>query len=501
MNFLIRPTDSCCCGSNKLYRNCCSSLTRLPPNASQELRLRYWIKYTNDAIAVLLSSLDSGCRLDDARYITELDTEIERLGSIDDYAGLEVIDILALFHLPAHALLDDDAQEMTEDGEVLTKDSPALELPLGVLAAMAEARFEKSPQRDVFRELAARPFSWFEVVEQSPEETLTLRDLILDRQIVITSKTLSKSTNPGDILCGKVLDFDGISLFSGVLPMALPPRSKPEIEKAKERLIKFIEEEFDDRLDPTSLTYAAMEVVRLFVNVACTQGPGSRPELRNTEGDLLEMRDLIYSWTASSVSEIAGRVTQVLESIPDGPDPEITAKDQSGQPTEITIRYVEAAPKDSMMDNVIVAVVVVKPGDVKVSVNSSRRAERLYQKLARLDDILNFEDEVIHPLDGFEAPSSTQSAQNFDPYTMPPENLEAVRDKFKDYQEKWLTQPIPALNGMTPIEAAKSQKMRPALAALLDDFEERDTRAKAKGNLFTPLNASELRERLGFKKT
>ncbi len=495
MNFLIRPTDPCCCGSDKLYRNCCSSLTRLPKNPSPELRQRYWAKYINEVITVLLSVLDLGTRLDDARYVTENHTGIDKLRSIDEYDGLEVIDILALFHLPAYELVDED-EEYDEDDDTLTKDSPALALPLGILAAMAEGRFDKSPQRDVLRELMIRPFSWFEVVELVPGESLTLRDLIIDRQVVVSNKMLSENTNPGEFVCGKILEFEGISLIAGLFPMIFPSAAKPDIEKAKESLLEFIKEELDSELDSRSLLASAEEVVRLFVHIAYTQQAGLRPEIRNSDGDPFEMRDLLYSWTGSSVSQIADRITQVLGSLPDGSEPEIVAKDSSGQPTEITIRYVEAAPKDSAMDDVVVAIIEVKPEIVTVAVNSSRRAERLRQKLAPLDDILKFQDEVIHPPDDFDP---APSMQDFDSGSMPPEILEAVKEKFKGYQEKWLTLPIPALKGMTPLEAAKSDKMRPVLAALLDDFEQRDALAQANGNTINPLNVDELRKRLGFK--
>jgi hypothetical protein len=36
MSFLIRPTDWCKCESGKLYRDCCSRLTKLPKNPSKQ---------------------------------------------------------------------------------------------------------------------------------------------------------------------------------------------------------------------------------------------------------------------------------------------------------------------------------------------------------------------------------------------------------------------------------------------------------------------------------
>ena len=46
----LRPNDLCFCGSGKIYKNCCQNLTRLPKNASLELKRRYWRKTVGDAI-------------------------------------------------------------------------------------------------------------------------------------------------------------------------------------------------------------------------------------------------------------------------------------------------------------------------------------------------------------------------------------------------------------------------------------------------------------------
>ena len=46
----IRPTDICFCGTGKQYRHCCQNLTKLPKNASRELKRRFWRKTVGDAV-------------------------------------------------------------------------------------------------------------------------------------------------------------------------------------------------------------------------------------------------------------------------------------------------------------------------------------------------------------------------------------------------------------------------------------------------------------------
>jgi hypothetical protein len=392
MNFLIRPTDPCCCGSFKSYRTCCSKLTRLPKNPSLDLRYRYWTKYTNEVIANLLSFLDSVNRLEHARNFATSEIDGENLDYIEDLVGLELIDLLALFHIPAYELNDDDQdQENVKDGEdVLTNDSPVLQVPLGVLTAIAEQRFDRSPQKEAFRELTVRPFSWFQIINIEPDGLLTLRDLLLDQEFAVYGQSVCEAFELGSILCGKALHFEGISLIAGLFPMVLSATCMPDLERAKKSLLECISEEFDGELTAESLNEYGREVVKLFTEEALVQS--TKTELDNSDGDAVEPRRLIYSWTGSSVSQIAGRIFQILDSILDDSQPRILAKDPTGQPQEIAIRCIDKTPEDPMLETDSVATIIVKPGTVSVECNSASLAEKLSEKLSLLDDLLTLDD-------------------------------------------------------------------------------------------------------------
>jgi hypothetical protein len=92
----------------------------------------------------------------------------------------------------------------------------------------------------------------------------------------------------------------------------------------------------------------------------------------------------------------------------------------------------------------------------------------------------------------------TEPTGALQPEQLTPEILGLLEEKMRDYQEKWLTTPVPALNGMTPIEASQSVATRPLLEALLDDFALREERARVQGDSMRTFNVEELRVRLGL---
>jgi hypothetical protein len=70
---------------------------------------------------------------------------------------------------------------------------------------------------------------------------------------------------------------------------------------------------------------------------------------------------------------------------------------------------------------------------------------------------------------------------------LPPEAQEAVKKMANDHWTKWFNDKIPALNGMTPKQAAKTKEGRELLEALLNSYEKRsghDTNLAT--NLFQP---------------
>lgn len=66
------------------------------------------------------------------------------------------------------------------------------------------------------------------------------------------------------------------------------------------------------------------------------------------------------------------------------------------------------------------------------------------------------------------------AAGMIDPQDMPPEMREAVADLMRDYEAKWPDEPLPALGGQTPRQAAEDPTTRDDVVRLLDTFPQTD---------------------------
>lgn len=136
-------------------------------------------------------------------------------------------------------------------------------------------------------------------------------------------------------------------------------------------------------------------------------------------------------------------------------------------------------------------------GDVvEIQTNSAkrlRRLERLVRQAAPDARLLGREQQT----------AEEAMARQDDPKELPPTGLapRAVADALEAFmteqEERWVDEPIPALGGLSPRKAVADQARRPALEALLDDFEWMDAQA-GPGGMGRGMDTTRLRSLLGL---
>lgn len=111
---------------------------------------------------------------------------------------------------------------------------------------------------------------------------------------------------------------------------------------------------------------------------------------------------------------------------------------------------------------------------LRVDTNSEKRMDRVLATLARLDPAMTVLDDSRRPLhDAREAAELAKQMPVGDEDMLDPNDPEvaAMLDEFiRDYETKWLDEPIPALDGHTPRQAADDPTRRADLIKLLDTF-------------------------------
>jgi hypothetical protein len=246
------------------------------------------------------------------------------------------------------------------------------------------------------------------------------------------------------------------------------------------------------KLNSEILNECAQVIVANFCQMLSLVSNPPPPILHNTDGDLMQPRLLEFAYRDATVQDMADLIVATIKSLPDGPQPEVEKSDRRGYPTRIAIPYVRKSAGTSIVDTVVIAHITVERKKISVEVNSAQRAADIKKLMASLKKGVQFIMERMTPIPeptGFEAATMT-------PDNLPEEVKSALEAKFKEYQELWLTTPVPALNGMTPIDASRSKAMRPALEALLDEFAIKERSSKNTGII--TFDVAELRARLGF---
>jgi hypothetical protein len=118
--------------------------------------------------------------------------------------------------------------------------------------------------------------------------------------------------------------------------------------------------------------------------------------------------------------------------------------------------------------------VLVRDGDtLRVETNSAERMDRVLTMLVRLDPTMRVLDDSRRPIrdarEAAELAAQLPTAENLlDPDD--PEVAEMLDEFIREYEAKWLEEPIPALDGHTPRQAADDPPRRGDLIKLLDSF-------------------------------
>lgn len=128
-----------------------------------------------------------------------------------------------------------------------------------------------------------------------------------------------------------------------------------------------------------------------------------------------------------------------------------------------------------------------------VETNSEARMDRVLSALTRLDPAMELLDDERYPVrDAREAAALAQQLP--EPSGGAPDSPEmaaALDEVIRDYETRWLDEPVPALAGHTPRQAADDPTRRGDLIKLLDSFPAGKT---ARGGM----DADRLRAALGL---
>jgi len=120
--------------------------------------------------------------------------------------------------------------------------------------------------------------------------------------------------------------------------------------------------------------------------------------------------------------------------------------------------------------------ITIKRGKLIGEINSEERAEKLVKKLKKeLQGLVSFEKMEVRDFDELPPISEKERkrlAAEHEELMKNPEIRDMTRQLAEDYYYKeWLTQPVPALDGMAPLEAVKTPGGKLRVEKLIDNLE------------------------------
>lgn len=305
------------------------------------------------------------------------------------------------------------------------------------------------PERALGRSWLVSRRSLHEVQAVRPGIGVTLKDLLGGEVVDLGDRTISRGVEPLDLVCLRLLPdgAGGVTTGGGFLVPRLQRR----------RVIDLLTS--DD----------GMALLRWFA------APGLPIEMRNTEGEPLHFVTATYR-----VVDPLATAAALARKLRDEGD---------GRFVETVTRHGQPWLRGSIR---------LEGDRATIEANSARRADRLERTLlgaapgARL-----VEREERSVEDALEEPAAGRKGK---PAAEPidldanPEAAAALEEFIRDYEDRWVDEPIPALGGLTPRQAATNEAARPELEALLDDMAWEGRRSGERGRM----DAGRVRRLLGL---
>ncbi len=329
-----------------------------------------------------------------------------------------------------------------------------------------------SLERRFIQETCSRHFSFYVVLDLEPGRSLTLRDLFCRQEIVVWEKQASSTLRKGDTLFARTISLDGVSIMFGCAPFVIPPSFQHVLIDARDH----IEEDFGT-FNQQMLAEYDFEIRDLYYNIRDQILNPQMPDIRNTDGDPMLPTTLYYRLHCSP--EEAFTALQSL-ALPEE-DEDLLGKaeyDEQGHLKKVDLPWLKRGnQKHPSWNNTLMGNITIEDEQMIVAVNSKERAESIQRKITRrLGKRAEFQKKVHESLKKAleERKNSPASVSQADEELMAAPEVQAkLKEMAEEHWLLWLDTPLPALNDQTPRKAARTEKGKERLEALLMDFEQR----------------------------
>ena len=329
-------------------------------------------------------------------------------------------------------------------------------------------------ESDFLMSAATTPTSFHDVIASEPGRTTTLRDIFLGTEVTVFERLGSSDVRPGDILYGRVVEFDDVALMIGAGQIVIPPGDKGIVLDAKAAV----------RRRPGKLTAEKLcreePILRsVYLELRERIVHPRPPVMSNTDGDLIEFHTLTYRIddAEAAFSALAPLAVDI-----DREELLVDAKrDRGGTLRHVTFPWTRVGKaKHGVLPSTTLANFTIDGTTLTVSVNSAKRAKAARAEITRrlgggatsLRDEVQSIDEAMAEHAGKRETPKDRAARRRDEELQAEPEVQAMLAKFNaDHYATWPDVPLPALKGKTPRAAMRTADGRERVEALIADFE------------------------------
>jgi len=432
----VGRNDSCPCGSGKKYKKCCmgkdrdSVLSNPSPGAPSVPSME---SQRHHELVGRLMAFAAG-----TNHSAEYKEALQEFFMRDDYNDWETEYGQQIFHAWLLFYRED------HKGETLAQ------------RYLAKQRKSLSPEeRRILEGMRDEPFRLVEVLKVHLDEGLTVKDLHSEETFEVKERAATHQLTRWDLLLTRLRRFSAHNEFDMVVPVNRSMRAWM-LEAAQWLLDK------QRKSDPRTDIVDVMTDDLPYVFDALVEGQRQAmrpPKIKTSDGE-----ELIFC-TARYRLEDESAARKAL------------ARHRSFEPVEEedAFRWHSGYRKQTlhgMPGYVTFGVVRFEKGHLILETNSRQRLKK--GKVLLEKNVGRFVKHLADSLqDAGQAMAESRPQKGPIETSIPPEVEKQIIAQAMEqyYLDQWPKTPVPALDGMTPIQAATSKAMRPRLIELLKDFE------------------------------
>lgn len=300
--------------------------------------------------------------------------------------------------------------------------------------------------------IEAQRKSWvsiWEVLEVDRGRGFRVRDLLSLEERFVHEVKGSQTAQPRLAMLCRVVDASGTSVIAGTHPQPLPPS---EAARAVRHIRAVLRKKGAVGADLLRQSEVASLVAHEFDIAVQKIRRRDIPHLQNTDGDELSLTVDRYRFAPSRRGEIEAALASI--------------EDMERDPESGAFLFIR--PEKRRKDRfTILGTVTVSADELRAETNSLERASALQIRIEHACGTLLGKSLRSHmdPRSEIGRRAAAPLPEHSE------EEAEVIRRIKSEHYEQWLRDPIPALGGKTPRQAARSKRGREQLEALLKDME------------------------------